>query len=115
MVHHEVYGNLISMYVPIHFTTSKRNYCATKRNTDVLCLSHIENQCKIEGKANPDEKLENLMLKIKGQLSPYCFLFTDEFTVLPGLLLLLGPSGLQVLLVSQVRLHLGLKNLHKNK
>lgn len=41
-------------------------------------------------------------------LLPYCFLFTDEFAVLPGLLLLLGPSGLEALLVGDVYLHLSL-------
>lgn len=45
--------------------------------------------------------------------APYSFLFTDEFTVLPGLLLLLGPFDLQTLLLSQVCLHLCLQNLSK--
>lgn len=42
---------------------------------------------------------------------PYRFLFTEEFTLLPGLFLVLGPFGLQALLVCQVHLHLGLQNL----
>lgn len=46
---------------------------------------------------------------------PYCFLFADKFTVLPGLFLLLGPSGLEALLVSQVYLHLGLQNLDQTE
>lgn len=41
----------------------------------------------------------------------YCFLFTDQFAVLPRLLFMLGPSGLQALFVSHVYLHLGLQNL----
>lgn len=56
------------------------------------------------------------MIQDKEQgFAPYCFLFTDEFTVLPGLFLLLGPFGLQTLLLSKVCLHLSLQNLDKTQ